>query len=125
MSAAALRQTSAAAWTPAEWHADARREMHRLRLEVEATMRPRPDPAAAPAPAARPAPAPPGRLLSDEQAAAYLGCSRSLVRAYVARGVLKPVSLPPAVAGNAKARLLRIDRADLDRLIDASKENLS
>lgn len=121
MSAAAAR-LSPLAWTPTEWHRDARRELRTLTAEVEATMRARPAPAP---PAPSPAPAPTGRLLSDEQAASYLGCSRSLVRAYVARGVLKAVSLPPAAAGNAKARLLRIDVKDLDRLIDASKENPS
>jgi hypothetical protein len=58
-------------------------------------------------------------LLTDEQAADYLGVSRSYVRALLARGALKPVELPSANGTEPRARLLRIDIRTLDSFIDA------
>ena len=60
--------------------------------------------------------APVRRLLSDLQAAEYLNISRGLLRRYIVQGIVKRVELPSA-DGRHRARLLRIDRADLDLLI--------
>jgi excisionase family DNA binding protein len=100
----------------------ARRDVHFYTAADFADDDSRADAQPAPAPAPRAVPEPQGRLLDDVQAAQYLGCSRSLVRAYVARGVLKRVALPAAADGKRGARLLRIDRADLDKFIEQHKE---
>jgi excisionase family DNA binding protein len=60
------------------------------------------------------------RLLTDREAARYIGASRSYVRALIASGTLQPVRLP-ATNGGGPARLLRLDVRDLDRWIDALK----
>jgi excisionase family DNA binding protein len=54
------------------------------------------------------------RLLGVESAAAYLDTTERTIRRLIARGVLQPVHIPTL-------RRVLIDRADLDRLIDASK----
>lgn len=61
------------------------------------------------------------RLLSDIQAASYLGVSRSAVRALVANGDLRRIVLPSTNGRGQAARLLRIDLKDLDRFIEKSK----
>lgn len=60
------------------------------------------------------------RLLTDREAADYIGVSRSFVRALVANGVLPRVDLPTASGDGRAARLLRIDVADLDALVTRS-----
>ena len=60
------------------------------------------------------------RLLTDEQAADYIGTSKSYVRAQVAAGHIPRVELP-SVDGERRARLLRIDRADLDAFVERMK----
>lgn len=65
-----------------------------------------------------PAPAP--RLVTDREAAEYLGVSRSIVRAWIQGGRIPRVELPSA-AGDVPGRMLRIDRADLDALVTRSK----
>lgn len=67
----------------------------------------------------RSASVPPARLLSDEQAGGYTGTSKSYIRALIANGVLKPVELPSTDGSNARARLLRLDRLDIDRWLDS------
>jgi len=67
---------------------------------------------------------PAGRLLDDKQAASYLGVSRSYLRAQVAAGRIPRVQLP-SVDGERRARLLRIDIRDLDRLVDSMKATTS
>jgi excisionase family DNA binding protein len=62
---------------------------------------------------------PPARLLTDEQAADYLGVSRSYVRALLARGALKTIELPSANGTEPRARLVRLDVRDLDTWLDA------
>ena len=63
----------------------------------------------------------PKRLLTDVEAALYLGISRSTVRALIANGYLPRVQ-PPATDGRGgPARVLRIDRKDLDAFIERSK----
>jgi excisionase family DNA binding protein len=52
------------------------------------------------------------RLFKVPEAAEYLGCSPSQVRNYVAQGKLPNVSLDSHV---------RVDKADLDRMIEESK----
>lgn len=121
MSAQPARAFSERAWTPAMHREHTRAELRELRESVEATMRPRPTLAPAPATAPQPAPAPPGRLLTDIEAAHYLGLSRSAVRALVSRGELPRVSLPACDGTGRRARVLRIDRNDLDKFIDANK----
>lgn len=60
------------------------------------------------------------RLLSDKQAAHYLGISRSLLRDYVSRGVLHRVLLPhPTGVGYVNRMLL--DVRDLDSFIEVLK----
>lgn len=58
--------------------------------------------------------APVRRLLSLREAAAYLGVSYWTVRSWAESGKLPHVRLPGR-------RLLRVDRADLDRLIEACR----
>ena len=61
------------------------------------------------------------RLLSDREAAQYIGSSRSYIRALVSNGVLRRVELP-ATNGDARAaRMLRLDIRDLDRFVDSLK----
>jgi excisionase family DNA binding protein len=64
---------------------------------------------------------PPRRLLSDREAAQYIGASRSYVRALVANGVLRRVELPATDGNGGRARMLRLDVTDLDRFIDSLK----
>jgi excisionase family DNA binding protein len=52
------------------------------------------------------------RLFKVPEAAEYLGCSNSQIRNYIAQGKLRNVSLDSHQ---------RIDREDLDRLIEDSK----
>jgi excisionase family DNA binding protein len=54
------------------------------------------------------------RLLSYRQAAEYLGVSYWTIRAWADSGKLPVVKLPGA-------RLLRVERAALDRLIDTCR----
>ena len=61
------------------------------------------------------------RLLSDRDAAEYIGASRSYVRALVANGVLRRVEMPPTDGGGGHARMLRIDVRDLDLLVERMK----
>jgi hypothetical protein len=62
------------------------------------------------------------RLLTDIEAAAYIGASRSYVRALVANRVLRRVELPPTDGSMQRAaRMLRIDVRDLDAWIDQRK----
>ena len=107
------RERDALAWE------DARAELRALSAEVEATMRP-----PVPAPVLRPAPAPAplGRLLTDIEAGHYLSLSRSAVRQLVARGALRRVALPACDGTGRRARVLRLDRADLDKFIEQNKE---
>lgn len=56
----------------------------------------------------------PARLLTLREAAAYLGVSYWTVRSWIESGRLPHVRLPGR-------RLLRIDRADLDRLVEACR----
>lgn len=75
------------------------------------------------------------RLLSLQEAAAYLGVSYWTVRDYVQAGLLPRVALPCANrrvkggvvirrAGEESARRILVDRRDLDRLIERNKERL-
>ncbi|MDE3156090.1 MAG: helix-turn-helix domain-containing protein [Acidobacteriota bacterium] len=64
--------------------------------------------------------APPVRLLTDSQAAEYLGVSRSYVRSLVARGALRRAALP-ATLRDRPGRMLRLDIRDLDALIEKAK----
>jgi hypothetical protein len=61
----------------------------------------------------------PPRLLSDEESAAYLGVSKSYVRALIDRGVLKRVDLPTINGPPGSARLLRLDVRQLDAFVDS------
>ncbi len=61
------------------------------------------------------------RLLSLEATAAYLGISPWTVRDLEAAGVLPRVRIP--LPNNGELRKLLFDREDLDRLIEAWKEN--
>jgi hypothetical protein len=63
----------------------------------------------------------PKRLFTDVEAAAYLTMSRSAVRALVANGDIKRVQLPSTDGQGRAARVLRIDRKDLDAFIERSK----
>ena len=69
----------------------------------------------------KPAAAPVRRLLDDRAAGAYIGASRSYVRALIARGVLHRVELPATDGNGGRARMLRIDVRDLDRWIETMK----
>jgi hypothetical protein len=60
------------------------------------------------------------RLLDAERAAAYLGVSTWTVRDLEAAGHLSRVRLP--LPGGKDLRKLLYDRADLDRLIERSKD---
>jgi hypothetical protein len=60
------------------------------------------------------------RLLGAESAAAYLGVSTWVVRDLEAAGHLSRVRLP--LPGGKDLRKLLYDRADLDRLIERSKD---
>ena len=60
------------------------------------------------------------RLLDVAGAAAYLSVSSWTIRDLLAAGRLPRVRLP--LAGDRECRRVLLDRADLDRLIDASKE---
>src|SRR5262249_55875167 len=62
----------------------------------------------------RDTPSPP-RLLDATEAAAYLGVHPRSIRRMVAEGALRRVRMPCA------QRRFLVDRADLDRLVDASK----
>ena len=73
------------------------------------------------------------RLLNLEQAAIYTGLSYWTIRDYVQAGVLPKVSLPCAKRrapggavvrrpGDASVRTILVDRRDLDRLIERSKD---
>lgn len=53
------------------------------------------------------------RLFSVEQAATYLGISKRQVRYYITRGLLHHVRLD---------RRLRVDRAEIDRLIELAMQ---
>ncbi len=61
------------------------------------------------------------RLLSLDATAAYLGISPWTVRDLEAGGVLPRVRIP--LPNNGELRKLLFDRKDLDRLIEAWKEN--
>lgn len=66
------------------------------------------------------------RLLNMRQAAKYLGCSFWTIRDYVLQGLIPVVQLPPlrARTGARQRETLRrvvIDRADLDRFVEARK----
>lgn len=73
-----------------------------------------------------------GRLLSMRQAAAYLGVSYWLIRDWVLDGVVPAVRLPGSrlraggrVVAHSTERNTRkvfIDRQDLDRLVEESKQ---
>jgi hypothetical protein len=60
------------------------------------------------------------RLLGLAQAAAYVGLSPWTIRDYLAAGILKRVELPSATHGTTRRVLL--DRADLDQLVEQSKD---
>lgn len=113
-----------AAWTPSEHMADTHAELRLLGRAVylPATSGAPSTSTVAASPGPRAFPAPASRLLSDEQAAGYLGVSRSHIRALVARGALRRVDLPAAGDSARRARVLRLDRHDLDRLIETNKE---
>lgn len=64
------------------------------------------------------------RLLTDIEAAEVLGVSRTFVRRLIANGELKRVRLPSRVDGE-DARLLRIDRADIEALIQRNKTRVT
>jgi hypothetical protein len=70
--------------------------------------------------AQRAAPAGGARLLGVHATAGYLGIGPRMVHEMRASGRLRPVRLP--LAGDREVRKLLFDRADLDRLIEASKE---
>jgi excisionase family DNA binding protein len=59
------------------------------------------------------------RLLGEEDAARYAGVSRWSIRALIDAGTLPTVKLPGA---NGDMRRILIDRADLDALIERSKD---
>lgn len=61
-----------------------------------------------------------GRLLSLDAAADYLGVSYWTVRDLVASGTIPRVRLP--VGGARDLRRVLVDRVDLDRLVERSKE---
>ena len=63
----------------------------------------------------------PARLLTDVEAARYIGASRSYVRALVSRGVVRRVELPPTDGTGGRARMLRIDVRDLDAFVERMK----
>lgn len=65
--------------------------------------------------------APPGRLMSVEQAATYLGISTALVRKWIANRDLKRVELPAASGNGERARVVRVDARDLDSWIESLK----
>lgn len=62
----------------------------------------------------------PPRLLDVAGAASYLCVSQSIVRNLVTAGLLRRVRIP--TRNNGELRKLLFDRADLDRLIETSKE---
>ena len=78
--------------------------------------RPRKDRPAAPATTL---PAQAARLLDLPSAAAYLACSTWTLRDLVAAGTLRRVRVP--LPGGSELRKVLLDRADLDRLIEAWK----
>ena len=61
------------------------------------------------------------RLLTLQEAAAYASVSYWTIRSWIERGVLQVVRLP-AVRPGADGRLVRVERAALDRLIEAARE---
>jgi excisionase family DNA binding protein len=60
------------------------------------------------------------RLLTVQQAATLAGVSASTIRSWLDYGRLKPIRLPSARPGH-DSRIVRVDRAELDALIDASR----
>jgi excisionase family DNA binding protein len=66
----------------------------------------------------KPATVPP-RLMTDAEAAYYIGASKSYVRALIERGVLRPVELPTTDGKAGRARLLRLDKNDIDKWLDS------
>jgi len=63
----------------------------------------------------------PWRLFSDREAAAYIGASKSYIRALIANGTLPRVELPATNGGGRAARMLRLDVADLDAFVERLK----
>jgi hypothetical protein len=74
------------------------------------------------------------RLMNLHDAARYIGLSYWTLRDYVADGLIPRVSLPCSrsrkkggaivrLAGDTEARRILVDRADLDSLIERSKQN--
>ncbi len=59
------------------------------------------------------------RLLTLQEAAAYVGVSYWTIRSWIERDVIKVVRLP-SVRGGVDGRLVRVERAVLDKLIEAS-----
>jgi excisionase family DNA binding protein len=84
---------------------------------ARSTAEPRPGDEARPLPPRAPAFGP-TRLLSARETARYLGLAYDTVLSLVKGGTLRPVRLP---LGGGELRKLLFDRADLDRLVEASK----
>jgi hypothetical protein len=61
------------------------------------------------------------RLFDDDQAAVYLGVSKSQLRNLVANRIVPRVNVPSGDGTPRSIRRLLLDRADLDRLIDSWK----
>jgi hypothetical protein len=57
-------------------------------------------------------------MLSDDDAAAYIGGSPAYVRALAAQGVLRPVEFPRTDGSPGRARLRRYDKHDIDKWLD-------
>lgn len=64
------------------------------------------------------------RLLSDKEAGAYLGISRSLIREYANRGKIRTVRLPHP-SGIGYVNRLLFDVQDLDAFVENAKSTLS
>lgn len=65
----------------------------------------------------------PGRILSLQDAAAYLAVSYWTMRDLVASGEVPTVRVPnPRLNGGSSLRRILIDRSDLDAVIDRWKE---
>ena len=62
------------------------------------------------------------RLLDLNAAAAYLGISRSAIRQLVDSGQLSRVRLPALSQPNGRLDRFLLDKADLDAVIERSKE---
>jgi excisionase family DNA binding protein len=60
------------------------------------------------------------RLLTIQQAADYVGVSHWTIRSWLDRGVLAAVRLP-AIRAGLDGRLIRVELAALDRLIEQSR----